>query len=318
MTGVLIFISPSSATQAAMACIFAFGSLLGFELLRPHLDPTDSWLYRLVSCDNVIARIRLKPRPREVLHMFYHSQSNPQRSWIVQVLCKRFRVLRLLSCDNLAVAELACWFVNARNKRIPTTMRWHFHPGNISALYLCPCCATTVTIFGTTHPQGCVIIFLSNFLALLIKVDAGEEENREIFGALLIAVNVLLVLAVLVTSWFATQQSVDDHREGENSFTVAKTILTAEQFAANNARFQRSGRAPMSSASSAVRPGFPPSDRHLVWRGTAGTLRRHGTGVTEAPRIEKAMPSLARDYGSGSDAEGGWSQKSEGGSSWDR
>ncbi|CAM9935984.1 unnamed protein product, partial [Laminaria digitata] len=49
LTGVLIFIEPHSATQAAMACIFAFGSILGFELLRPHMDPTDSWLYRLVS-----------------------------------------------------------------------------------------------------------------------------------------------------------------------------------------------------------------------------------------------------------------------------
>ena len=53
LTGVLVYISPSSATQAAMACLFAFGSLLGFELLRPHLDPADSWLYRLVSGDNV-------------------------------------------------------------------------------------------------------------------------------------------------------------------------------------------------------------------------------------------------------------------------
>lgn len=48
LTGALIFIEPQTSTQAAMACIFAFGSLLGFELLRPHLDPTDSWLYRLV------------------------------------------------------------------------------------------------------------------------------------------------------------------------------------------------------------------------------------------------------------------------------
>ncbi|CAN0453371.1 unnamed protein product, partial [Laminaria digitata] len=41
LTGVLIFISPHTATQSAMACIFAFASLLGFELMRPHLDPTD-------------------------------------------------------------------------------------------------------------------------------------------------------------------------------------------------------------------------------------------------------------------------------------
>ncbi len=49
LTGVLIFIAPYSASQAAAACMFAFLSLLGFELLRPHLDPADSWLYRLVS-----------------------------------------------------------------------------------------------------------------------------------------------------------------------------------------------------------------------------------------------------------------------------
>lgn len=49
LTGVLIFIAPQSPTQTSMACIFAFASLLGFELMRPHLDPADSWLYRMVS-----------------------------------------------------------------------------------------------------------------------------------------------------------------------------------------------------------------------------------------------------------------------------
>lgn len=52
LTGVLIFISPNTSAQAAAACMFAFLSLLGFELLRPHLDPADSWLYRLVSVDD--------------------------------------------------------------------------------------------------------------------------------------------------------------------------------------------------------------------------------------------------------------------------
>ncbi|CAM9217775.1 unnamed protein product, partial [Laminaria digitata] len=188
LTGVLIFISPSSATQAAMACIFAFGSLLGFELMRPHLDPADVWLYRL----------------------------------------------------------------------------------------------------------GCVIIFLSNFLALLIKVDAGEEGNHDVFGALLVVINVMLVLAVLVTSWFATQQSVDDHRDEENSLTLAKAMLTAEQHAATSARLQRSGKAPMSSASSAVlRPGLPRSDPRLVWRGPTKTHRRQRSGATA--RSEEPLPSLAHD-----------------------
>ncbi|CAM9756463.1 unnamed protein product, partial [Laminaria digitata] len=76
LTGVLVFVAPNSSTQAAMACIFAFCSLLGFELVRPHVDSADAWLYRL----------------------------------------------------------------------------------------------------------GCVIIFLSNFLALLIKVDAGSQDNRSALG----------------------------------------------------------------------------------------------------------------------------------------
>lgn len=48
LTGALIFIKPNTPEQAAVACMFAFASLLGFELLRPHLDPMDSWIYRLV------------------------------------------------------------------------------------------------------------------------------------------------------------------------------------------------------------------------------------------------------------------------------
>ncbi|CAN0016842.1 unnamed protein product, partial [Sphacelaria rigidula] len=128
LTGVLIFIAPYSSAQAALACIFAFASLLGFELLRPHLDPTDAWLYRL----------------------------------------------------------------------------------------------------------GCVVIFLSNFLALLIKVDAAGEGRQDALGGLLVAVNLGLVVAVIVTSWFATQQSVDDAQDDENSFTVVKEMITAERLAAND------------------------------------------------------------------------------------
>ncbi|CAM9473393.1 unnamed protein product, partial [Laminaria digitata] len=41
LTGVLIFIAPGSSTQVATACVFAFGSLVGFELLRPHVDPAN-------------------------------------------------------------------------------------------------------------------------------------------------------------------------------------------------------------------------------------------------------------------------------------
>eukprot|EP00752_Nemacystus_decipiens_P008583 g7664.t1 len=47
LTGALVFVLPNTAGQAAGACIFAFLSLLAFELLRPHLSRTDAWMYRM-------------------------------------------------------------------------------------------------------------------------------------------------------------------------------------------------------------------------------------------------------------------------------
>ena len=123
---------------------------------------------------------------------------------------------------------------------------------------------------------------MSNFLALLIKVDAGEEGNRAAFGTILVAVNVFLVLAVLASSWFATQQSVDDSREEENPLTIAKTMLTAEQHGDSNARLTRTGRVPISSVSSSVRPYLPSSDPDVVWGDSMaprGRLRRSATGA---------------------------------------
>eukprot|EP00903_Cladosiphon_okamuranus_P020453 g18773.t1 len=143
LTGVLVFIAPNTSAQAAAACIFAFLSLVGFELLRPHLDPADSWLYRL----------------------------------------------------------------------------------------------------------GCMIIFLTNFLALLIKVDSSSEGSRDVFAGILVAINVMLILAVLATSWFATQQSVDDHMEGETAFNVAVDMLTFEQLAAKSAGRSRTALQPPTASS---------------------------------------------------------------------
>ncbi|CAN0461667.1 unnamed protein product, partial [Discosporangium mesarthrocarpum] len=97
LTGALIFIEPQSATQTAVACVFSFLSLLGFELLRPHLDENDASLYRL----------------------------------------------------------------------------------------------------------GCIIVFFSNFLALLIRVDISGENStgRDIYGILLVMINIFLLLAVLSSTF---------------------------------------------------------------------------------------------------------------------
>ena len=92
-------------------------------------------------------------------------------------------------------------------------------------------------------------------------MDAGEETNRAAFGVLLIAVNVMLVLAVLVTSWFATQQTVNDSREDENSFAIAKTMLTAEIYAARSTRLTCFESALTSPTSSSTGPGFHQAGR---------------------------------------------------------
>lgn len=107
--------------------------------------------------------------------------------------------------------------------------------------------------------QGCVVIFLSNFLALLIKVDAVGEDNEPALGRVLVAVNVLLALAVLFASWFAVQQSVDDSRGDENAFTIARAMLTAEQHAANIIQNIRSRSATISSSAISVGRDVPPS-----------------------------------------------------------
>lgn len=86
--------------------------------------------------------------------------------------------------------------------------------------------------------QGCVVIFLSNFLALLIKVHSAEGQQT-FLGGIVVAINVLLFLTVLLATWFATQQAVDDHREGENAVAVAGTMLTFELQAAASSRSMR-------------------------------------------------------------------------------
>ena len=125
-------------------------------------------------------------------------------------------------------------------------------------------------------------------------MDAGEETNRAAFGVLLIAVNVILVLAALVTSWFATQQTVNDSREDENAFAIAKTMLTAEKYAARSARLTRIGSASMSPTSSSAGPGFHPAGRIAFGRDASerfGGDNARGEG-TNSRKLTK--PSLAR------------------------
>ncbi|CAM9190499.1 unnamed protein product [Ectocarpus sp. 8 AP-2014] len=161
LTGVLIFISPNTAAQVAAACMFAFVSLLGFELLRPHLDPVDSWLYRL----------------------------------------------------------------------------------------------------------GCLCIFLSNFLALLIKVDSGADGNHDVFGAIMIGINMFLIMAVLLASWFSMQQTMDEY------VVAAGTLLAFEQLSVHSASHSRALQTP-TPRRPPLRPSMVPACLvRADTKGSAGTGR---------------------------------------------
>ena len=70
------------------------------------------------------------------------------------------------------------------------------------------------------------------------------------FAGILVAINVLLILTVLASSWFSTQQSVDDHRDGETAYNVAGKMLTFEQIAAESADRARTPTQPPAMASS--------------------------------------------------------------------
>lgn len=89
--------------------------------------------------------------------------------------------------------------------------------------------------------QGCVVIFMSNFLALLIRVEAAGEEKTETMGIVLVIVNIALVVAVACTTWFATQQSIDDAGEEDSVATMAKTMLEAERHGTGTPGLLREG-----------------------------------------------------------------------------
>lgn len=139
-----------------------------------------------------------------------------------------------------------------------------------------------------------MVIFLSNFLALLIKVDAGEEGDRAVFGGLLVAINVLLILAVVLTSWFAVQQSVDDFRGEHNSLTIATAMLTAEQYAANSAQLTRSARAQMPSSFFSVNPDASPSDDNIVKDASPVSKGCHSSDGTVIATSEVSVSDVAR------------------------
>ena len=108
-----------------------------------------------------------------------------------------------------------------------------------------------------------MVIFLSNFLALLIKVDAAGEGNGETLGALLVTVNVMLVVAVILTSWFSTQQQVDETKNDENIYNMAMEMVNPDRLSPEKARLAREA-----------------AENPLH---TAGAFRRGGWWISAAP-----------------------------------
>lgn len=91
-----------------------------------------------------------------------------------------------------------------------------------------------------------MVIFLSNFLALLIRVRAAGEDNRAVLAAILVVVNVFLFLAVVAATWFSTQQTVDNLRDGTDVLAVASSVgmfkgLTADSTLTCDAARSRAG-----------------------------------------------------------------------------
>ena len=80
-----------------------------------------------------------------------------------------------------------------------------------------------------------MVIFLSDFLALLIKVDAAGEGNGKTLGALLVTVNVMLVIAVIMTSWFSTQQQADEAKDDENTYNMAMQMVSTDYLSGEHA-----------------------------------------------------------------------------------
>lgn len=134
-----------------------------------------------------------------------------------------------------------------------------------------------------------MVIFLSNFLALLIKVDAAGEGNREVLGGILVSINVLLFIAVVFATWFATHQAVVETRDGDEALGVARAVFTFEKRAAASARFTRQQTVALlssSSVGSGLRPrgGVPKGEGDVARMGPTAAA----TGTSSDDRVESA------------------------------
>lgn len=145
------------------------------------------------------------------------------------------------------------------------------------------CCAVIVD-------QGCIIIFLNNYLGLLIKARAAGNGRLNALGVPIVLVNLALIVAVIVTSWVATQQSVESSWAEDNTLSVARSMITTEHSLSNATREKQWNEASRQYSDPAHRS---PDAGGEGGQGGGGVFRSTAGPVPEnVPRLEWCGGSL--------------------------
>lgn len=84
-------------------------------------------------------------------------------------------------------------------------------------------CAHHLHRSSCTYRQGSVLIFMNSFLAVFIKADIAGGASHSAFGGGLVAVNLILILAVLWAVRVAMREVVDDSSDEDNNPSVSAT-----------------------------------------------------------------------------------------------
>lgn len=120
-------------------------------------------------------------------------------------------------------------------------------------------------------------IFLSSFLALLTNVDVAGEGLLSALAGILVAINVLLVLAVLFAPWFRVKPPVGNSCETDNTLTFATAMLTAQRDTNNSTRPYYDGSDNITDTS-LVRRGSSTLDPPATGRGAVASYDGQGGG----------------------------------------
>ena len=93
---VLILIAPGTVTQTTVGCVLALINLLVFELLRPHVDTADAWLYRLVSLEAIYVLFILS----RLVSWYPCVFENFVRRWSIGCVKRRCEITRMVYLER--------------------------------------------------------------------------------------------------------------------------------------------------------------------------------------------------------------------------